>query len=121
MQNTTFDHLNDVLTSKSVDKDEIIFKEGDSGGDGFILSLGGIVLLKNKEGGKLIEKHKINPMQVFGVWNSICGSEIRLFTAKALEKSSLLIIPRRTLDKKLKALDPFLRFCFRQILESLLV
>ena len=40
--------------------------------------------------------------------------KVRLFTAKALEKSSALIIPKATLDKKLSTLDPFLRLLFRQ-------
>ena len=40
--------------------------------------------------------------------------KVRLFTAKALEKSSALIIPKATFDKKLSTLDPFLRLLFRQ-------
>ena len=64
------------------------------------------------------KKETINSMQVFGVWNSILGNNIRLFTAKALEKSSALIIPKATLDKKLSTLDPFLRLLFRQALTN---
>ena len=66
--------------------------------------------------GRLAEKQTISSMQVFGVWNYILGNNVRLFTAKALEKSSALIIPKATLDKKLLTLDPFLRLLFRQAL-----
>jgi CRP-like cAMP-binding protein len=99
-----------------VDKDEIIFEEGDKAGDGYILSLGKVQLLQKDSKGVINEKYKISSMQVFGIWNSIFDSEIRLFTAKAIEKSSLLVIPKGTLDKKMANLDPFLRFCFRQVL-----
>ena len=111
-----FDQLKEALISKNVEKDEVIFEEGDKAGDGYILSLGEVLLFQKDKSGNAVEKHKINSMQVFGIWNSILDSEFRLFTAKASEKSSLLVIPKATLDKKIKTLDPFLRFCFRQAL-----
>ena len=114
MDKNAFDQLKSALKSKTVEKDEIIFKEGDQAGDGYILSLGEVVLLQKGTSGSEVQKQKIKSMQVFGIWNSIFESEVRLFTAKAIEKSSLLVIPKATLEKKLKTLDPFLRFCFRQ-------
>ena len=84
----------------------------------YILSLGKVQLFKNTSDGKLAEKQTVNSMQVFGVWNSILGNNVRLFTAKALEKSSALIIPKATLDKKLSTNDPFLRLLFRQALSN---
>ena len=75
-------------------------------------------LFKSTSDGRLTEKQIISSMQVFGVWNSILGNSVRLFTAKALEKSSALIIPKATLDKKLSTLDPFLRLLFRQALTN---
>ena len=114
MDKNAFDQLKSALKSITVEKDEIIFKEGDQAGDGYILSLGEVVLLQKGTSGNEVQKQKIKSMQVFGIWNSIFESEFRLFTAKAIEKSSLLVIPKATLEKKLKTLDPFLRFCFRQ-------
>ena len=114
MDKNAFDQLKSALKSKTVEKDEIIYKEGEPAGDGYILSLGEVLLLQKNSSGGEVQKQKINSMQVFGIWNSIFESEFRLFTAKATEKSSLLVIPKATLEKKLKTLDPFLRFCFRQ-------
>ncbi len=114
MDKNAFDQLKSALQSKTVEKDEIIFNEGEQAGDGYILSLGEVLLLQKGTSGTEVQKQKIKSMQVFGIWNSIFESEFRLFTAKACEKSSLLVIPRATLEKKLKTLDPFLRFCFRQ-------
>ena len=112
------EQLKNVLSSMSIEKDQIIYEEGEPVGDGYILSIGKVQLFKNNRDGKLTEKQTVNSMQVFGVWNSILGNNVRLFTAKALEKSSALIIPKATLNKKLSTLDPFLKFLFRQALTN---
>ncbi len=112
------EQLKNVLSSMTFEKDQIIYEEGEPIGDGYILSIGKVRLFKNAGDGKLTEKLTVNSMQVFGVWNSILGNNVRLFTARALEKSSALIIPKATLDKKLSTLDPFLRLLFRQALTS---
>ena len=112
------EQLKDVVYSMSIVRDQIIYEEGEPVGDGYILSIGKVRLFKNSSDGKLTEKQTVNPMQVFGVWNSILGNNVRLFTAKALEKSSALIIPKATLDKKLSTLDLFLRLLFRQALTN---
>ena len=112
------EQLKNFLSSMSIEKDQIIYEEGEPVGDGYILSIGKVRLFKSGSNGKLTEKQTVNSMQVFGVWNSILGNNVRLFTAKALEKSSALIIPKATLDKKLSTLDPFLRLLFRQALST---
>ena len=112
------EQLKKVLSSITIEKDHIIYEEGEPIGDGYILSLGKVQLFKSTSDGRLTEKQIISSMQVFGVWNSILGNNVRLFTAKALEKSSALVIPKATLDKKLSTLDPFLRVLFRQALND---
>ena len=110
------EQLKNVLSSITIEKDQIIYEEDEPLGDGYILSLGKVQLFKNTSDVRQVEKQTISSMQVFGVWNYILGNNVRLFTAKALEKSSALIIPKATLDKKLLTLDPFLRLLFRQAL-----
>jgi len=118
MDLNALEQLKNVLSSMSFEKDQIIYEEGEPTGDGYILSIGKVRLFKNAGDGNLTEKLTVNSMQVFGVWNSILGNNVRLFTARALEKSSALIIPKATLDKKLSTLDPFLRLLFRQALTN---
>ncbi len=103
-----------MLSYISIEKDQIIYEEGKPLGDGYIFSLGKVQLFNNTSDGKLAEKQTINSMKVFAIWNSKLGNNVGLSTAKALEKSSALIIPKATLDKKLSTLDPFLRLLFRQ-------
>ena len=112
------EQLKKVLSSTTIEKDQIIYEEGEPLGDGYVLFLGKVQLFKNTRNGKLAERQTINSMQDFGVWNSILGNNVRLFTPKALEKSSALIIPKATLDKKLSTLDPFIRLLFRQALSN---
>ena len=88
------EQLKEVLSSITIEKDQIIYEEGEPLGDGYILSLGRVQLFKNTSDGKLAKKQIINSMQVFGVWNSILGNKLRLFTAKASQKSSALIIQK---------------------------
>ena len=118
MDLNALEQLKNVLSSMSFDKDQIIYEEGEPTGDGYILFIVKVRLFKNEGDGNLTEKLTVNSMQVFGVWNSILGNNVRLFTARALEKSSALIIPKATLDKKLSTLDPFLRLLFRQALTN---
>ena len=118
MDLNALEQLKNVFSSMSFEKDQIIYEEGEPVGDGYILSIGKVRLFKNAGDGNLTEKLTVNSMQVFGVWNSILGNNVRLFTARALEKSSALIIPKVTLDKKLLTLDPFLRLLFRQALTN---
>ena len=112
------EQLKNVFSSMTIEKDKIIYEEGELLGDGYLLSLGKVQLFKNTSDGKLVKKQTISSMQVFGVWNSILGNNVRLYTAKAVEKSSALIIPKATLDKKFCTLDPFLRLLFRQALSN---
>ena len=118
MDLNALEQLRDVLFSISIEKDQIIYEEGEPVGDAYILSIGTVRLFTNSGDGKLTEKQTVNSMQVIGVWNSILGNDARRFTAKAMEKSSALIIPKTTLDKKLSTLDPFLRLLFRQALTN---
>ena len=118
MDLNSVEQLKNVLSSIIIEKDQIIYEEGEPLGEEYILSLGKVQLFKITTDGKLAEKQTINSMQVFGVWNSIFGNNVRLFTAKALETSSALIIPKATLDKKSSTRDPFLRLLFRQTLSN---
>ena len=61
------EQLKNVLSFITIEKDQIIYVEGEPLGDGYILSLGKVQLFKNTNDGKLAEKQTINSMQVFGI------------------------------------------------------
>ena len=71
MDLNAIEQLKNVFSSITIEKDQIIYEEGEPLGDGYILSLGKMQIFRNTSDGKLAEKQTINSMQVFGVWNSI--------------------------------------------------
>ena len=78
------EQLKNVLSSRTIEKDQIICEEGEPLADGYILSISKVQLFKNSRDCKLMEKQTVGSMQVFGVWNFMLGNNVRLFTAKAL-------------------------------------
>ena len=65
MDLNAIEQLKNVLYSITIEKDQIIYEEGEPLGDGYILSLGKVQLLKNTSDGRLAEKQTISAMQVF--------------------------------------------------------
>ena len=61
------EQLKNVLSSITIERDQIIYEEGEPLGDGYILSLGKVQLFKITSDGRLAEKQTIISMQVFGV------------------------------------------------------
>ena len=59
------EQLKNVLSSITIEKDQIIYEEGEPFGVGYVLSLGKVQLFKNTSDGKLAEKQTISSMQVF--------------------------------------------------------
>ena len=60
------EQLKNVLSSITIEKDQIIYEEGEPLGDGYILSLGKVQLFKNTSDGKLAEKQTINSSRSLG-------------------------------------------------------
>ena len=61
------EQLKKVLSSITIEKDDIIYEEGEPLVDVYILSLGRVQLFKNTSDGKLAEKQTISSMQVLGL------------------------------------------------------
>ena len=56
MDLNAIEQLKNVLSSITIEKVQIIYQEGEPLGDGYILSLGKVQLLKNTSDGRLAEK-----------------------------------------------------------------
>ena len=72
--------LRKVFSSKILEKNEILFKEGDPDGQGYIIESGKISLIK-----KNIRVEILGPGEVLGVWKVLFENEERFFTASAEE------------------------------------
>ena len=60
------EQLKNVLSSITIEKDQIIYEEGEPLGDGYILPLGKVQLFKNTSDGKLAEKRLLTRCRSLG-------------------------------------------------------
>ena len=104
--------LKKVFKVKTLNKDEILFKEGETDGEGYIIETGTISLIKNN-----IRAEILGPGEVLGVWKVFFKNEGRFFTAVAEEKTNIIILPEKYLEEKVSKADPFIKHCFRSWLD----
>ena len=55
------EQLKNVLSSMTIEKDQIIYEEGEPLGDGYILSIGKVQLFKNSRDGNLWKSKLLAP------------------------------------------------------------
>ncbi|OAN42948.1 cAMP-binding protein [Paramagnetospirillum marisnigri] len=79
----------------------IIFREGDQGDQAFIVQSGTVELCKFDQ-----PFAEVGPNAIFGEMALIDGAP-RMATARAKTETTLIVVPRGLLDKKLKGVDPF--------------
>ena len=100
--------LNKVFSKRLLSKHEVLFREGDTLGDGYIINYGLISLEKNN---KKVET--LGEGEVLGVFNVFFDNKIRFFTAITMVKTEVFIIPEVYLKDKIRKADPFVKHCFR--------
>ena len=104
--------LKKVFKVKTLNKDEILFKEGETDGEGYIIETGTISLIKNN-----IRAEILGPGEVLGVWKVFFKNKGRFFTAVAKKKINVIILPEKYLEKKVSKADSFIKYCFRSWLD----
>jgi CRP-like cAMP-binding protein len=106
--------LSKMFSSRSLEKDDVLFREGDSLGDAYIIKFGEINLLKYKS-----KIEVVTAGEIVGIFNIFFDNKTRMFTAVALTKCEVYIIPEEYLKVLLDKADPFVRYCFRTFLPLL--
>ena len=95
---------------------DVLFREGDTNGDGYIVEVGELELIRN-EGDTKVRTAVLGEGEVLGVWKILFANDARYFTAKATIKTTVIVIPELHLQSMLDQADPFLLHCFRKWLE----
>ena len=95
---------------------DVLFREGDTNGDGYIVEVGELELIRN-EGDTKVRTAVLGEGEVLGVWKILFANDARYFTAKATIKTTVIVIPELYLQSMLDQADPFLLHCFRKWLE----
>tara|TARA_B110001450_G_C17477691_1_gene422870 strand:+ start:290 stop:736 length:447 start_codon:yes stop_codon:yes gene_type:complete len=103
-----------MFSSRTLEKNDVLFREGDTLGDAYIIKFGEIELLKYKTQVELV-----NAGEIVGIFNIFFDNKVRMFTAVALTKVEVFIIPERYLKDLLDKSDPFVKYCFRTFLPLL--
>ena len=106
--------LSKMFSSRSLEKNDVLFREGDTLGDAYIIKYGDIELLKNKSKIELVTAGEI-----VGIFNVFFDNKVRMYTAVALTKGEVFIIPEEYLKALLDKSDPFVKYCFRTFLPLL--
>tara|TARA_B110001450_G_scaffold184033_1_gene172089 strand:+ start:422 stop:868 length:447 start_codon:yes stop_codon:yes gene_type:complete len=106
--------LSKMFSSRTLEKNEVLFKEGDTLGDAYIIKYGEIKLLKHQS-----QVDFVSAGEVVGIFNVFFDNKVRMFTAIALTKGEVFIIPEKYLRDILNKVDPFVKYCFRSFLPLL--
>ena len=103
--------LSKMFSSRILEKNDVLFREGDTLGDAYIIKYGEIELLKNKSKIELVTAGEI-----VGIFNVFFDNKVRMYTAVAITKGEVFIIPEEYLKALLDKSDPFVKYCFRTFL-----
>ena len=109
-----FDELRNIFGTLTYNFDDIIYQQGDTDRNGFILVSGKIELSREHDDNLIERGLFINGGQVFGVFTAIFNTECRRWTATAFEKSEVIKIPANVIESKISSVDPFLKYCLSQ-------
>ncbi|MDC0531243.1 cyclic nucleotide-binding domain-containing protein [Alphaproteobacteria bacterium] len=106
--------LSKMFSSRTLEKNDVLFREGDTLGDAYIIKFGEIEIRKHENIVELVTEGEI-----VGIFNVFFDNKVRMFTAVALTKGEVFIIPEEYLRGLLEKSDPFVRYCFRTFLPLL--
>ncbi len=106
--------LSKLFSSRSLEKNDVLFREGDTLGDAYIIKFGEIELLKFKS-----KVDTVKSGEIVGIFNIFFDNKTRMFTAVAMSKCEVFIIPEKYLRGLLEKSDPFVKYCFRTFLPHL--
>ncbi len=100
--------LNNIFPQRIFEKKEFLFHQGDLIGDGYIINSGEIMLERNN-----IKIEKLEKGEALGVFNLFFENKNRFFSAHALAKTEVFVIPQKHLKTILNNSDPFVTHIFR--------
>ena len=79
--------LSKMFSSRSLEKNDVLFREGDTLGDAYIIKYGEIELRKNTSKVELV-----NSGGIVGIFNVFFDNKVRMYTAIALTKGEVFIL-----------------------------
>ena len=90
----------------------MLFEQGATDGDGFIVQVGKVELLR--EVGDPVQRGiLLGAGEILGVYKTLFENDARYFTGTVVEKLRITPIPEQVLKDRIAASDPFIIYCVR--------
>lgn len=107
----------ELLARDVIEKDKVIFREGQDSTDAFVVESGRVGVFKMAEG-KQVRLAVLEKGAMFGEMAAITG-EKRSATTMALEQSVIVRISRTMVQQKIAACDPFIKALIHILINNL--
>lgn len=109
--------MQDILRRRVYYAGDTIFDEGDEGASAFLVQTGRVEILRNV-GGEQIILGEIGPGGIFGEM-ALVDDQPRMATAKALQETVCIIVPKNEFRAQLDTLEPFVGALFRVLVQNI--
>ena len=103
--------LADVFPTETMEAGTVLFEQGGTDGDGYIVQVGRVEL--SRRAGDATQRGIFEAGEIFGVYKTLFENDQRYFTGTVVEKSRITRIPEQVLKDRIAASDPFIIYCVR--------
>ena len=101
-----------VFPTETVEAGTVLFEQGGSDGDGYIVQVGKVEL--SRQVGDAVQRGIfVEAGEILGVYKTLFENDQRYFTGTVVEKSRITRIPEQVLIDRIAASDPFIIYCVR--------
>ncbi|MGC6452846.1 MAG: cyclic nucleotide-binding domain-containing protein [Candidatus Puniceispirillaceae bacterium] len=104
--------LANVFPTETMEAGTVLFEQGSSDGDGYIVQVGKVELSR-RVGDAVQRGIFVEAGEIFGVYKTLFENDQRYFTGTVVEKSRITRIPEQVLKDRIAASDPFIIYCVR--------
>jgi len=101
-----------VFPTETMEPGTVLFEQGGTDGDGFIVQVGRVELSR-KVGDAVQRGIFVEAGEILGVYKTLFENDQRYFTGTVVEKSRITRIPEQVLIDRIAASDPFIIYCVR--------
>ena len=107
--------LANVFPTETMEAGTVLFEQGGTDGDGFIVQVGKVELSR-EVGGSVQRGIFVGAGEILGVYKTLFENDARYFTGTVVKKSRITCIPEQVLKDRIAASDPLIIYCVRNLL-----
>ena len=104
--------LANVFPTETMEVGTVLFEQGGTDGDGFIVQVGKVELSR-EVGGSVQRGIFVGAGEILGVYKTLFENDACYFTGTVVGKLRIIRIPAQVLKDRIAASDPFIICCVR--------